>query len=161
MRDSIRLLAFVTASGILAFPASGQSGTSFVPLAPCRLIDTRDPDGPFGGPKLQDGAIRVFTIPPACGVPASALVLSVNATVTQPDGAGQVVLYEGGTSTPATVNQWYRAGKTRAVQALVAMAANGTIDVLATGAATHFILDVNGYFILTPAVGTVTLDPVP
>src|SRR5687767_12355680 len=26
--------------------------SSFIPIAPCRLVDTRNPDGLFGGPKF-------------------------------------------------------------------------------------------------------------
>lgn len=142
-------------------PATGQTGLSFQPLTPCRVIDTRNAVGPYGGPKLQPGAVRTFTIPPNCGVPVDQLVLSVNATVTNPDGPGHIVLFPGGGPVPPSSNQNFAAGQTRAVQALVALAGDGSLGVRATGAPVDFILDVNGYFIPTPATGDVTLDPVP
>ena len=35
----------------------------FVSTTPCRVVDTRNPDGPFGGPPIQGGTYRSFALP--------------------------------------------------------------------------------------------------
>ena len=40
----------------------------FIPVTPCRIADTRNPTGPFGGPELTANSTREFDIPQsACG----------------------------------------------------------------------------------------------
>ena len=129
------------------------SGLTFTPipglftLTPCRLIDTRSPAGPFGGPALAAGANRVFTVVGQCGIPAGAKAISSNATVTQPTAPGFVVLFPGG-PVPGVSNVNFRAGQTRANNAIVPLSAGGTLSVTdgQSSGTTHFILDVNGYF---------------
>jgi len=54
----------------------------FVPITPCRIADTRNPAGPFGGPIIGGGAIRNFTVSnSACGIPPIAEAFSLNVTV--------------------------------------------------------------------------------
>src|SRR5438874_11675112 len=38
-------------------------GLRFVPVTPCRVVDTRGPNGPFGGPFLSGGSSRAFAVP--------------------------------------------------------------------------------------------------
>ena len=129
------------------------SGLTFTPtpglftLTPCRLIDTRLPAGPFGGPALAAGANRVFTVVGQCGIPAGAKAISSNATITQPTAPGFVVLFPGG-AVPGVSNVNFRAGQTRANNAIVPLSAGGTLSVTdgQSSGTTHFILDVNGYF---------------
>jgi hypothetical protein len=37
------------------FPPVSGSTVAFYPLTPCRVADTRNPNGPLGGPYLQGG----------------------------------------------------------------------------------------------------------
>jgi hypothetical protein len=41
-----------------------QSALNFVPIPPCRLADTRNPLGSFGGPSLQAATPRSFPVYP-------------------------------------------------------------------------------------------------
>ena len=38
-------------------------GLRFVPVTPCRIADTRNPAGPFGGPFITGGTSRGFAVP--------------------------------------------------------------------------------------------------
>jgi hypothetical protein len=80
-------------------------------------------------------------------VPLDARALSVNVTVTQAAGGGDLRLYPGDQALPPTSTINYAAGQTRANNAVVALAGDGSVKVRcdASGAA-HLILDVNGYF---------------
>ena len=127
------------------------AGLQFYTVRPCRVLDTRNPTGPLGGPSLQPSATRTFNIAASiCGIPASAVAISVNVTVTNAAGSGYLTVDRGdAVSLPMVGTIDFSANKTRANNALVALAsdASGTIKVLAaTGATVDFILDVNGYF---------------
>ena len=66
-------------------------------------------------------------------------------TVTQPTAPGHVILYPGGSPAPSVSAINFRAGQTRANNAIVPLGAGGTLAVQ-SAAPTHFIPDVNGYF---------------
>jgi hypothetical protein len=149
--DSIYPVDDKLGSGTYTLSVTGTFGvpnnSSFFTLTPCRILDTRDPAGPFGGPALAAGGTRIFTIANQCGVPSTAKSVSVNITVTQPTSPGHLILFPGG-APPAVSAINFRAGQTRANNAIVPLSGTGTISV-ADGqgsGTTHFILDVNGYF---------------
>jgi archaellum component FlaF (FlaF/FlaG flagellin family) len=124
------------------------AAAKFYALPPCRVVDTRRPDGPLGGPALQPSQVRLFTLAGSCGVPASALSVSVNVTAI-PTAAGHFVLYPGNEPNPGTSNANFLAGQVRANNAVVPLATDrsGGLNVLnASTGASHVILDVNGYF---------------
>ena len=122
-----------------------ECGTSFFTVTPCRVADTRGPDGPYGGPALSAGVERVFVITDQCGIPPTARAVSFNVTVTQAAAQGHVLLYPAGVSPPLVSAINFRAGQTRANNAIVPLGTGGTLAVL-SAAPTHLILDVNGYF---------------
>ena len=120
----------------------------FNTLPPCRIADTRNANGPLGGPALAAGQSRTFDVRSTCGLPGNARSISLNITVTGPTSGGDLRLFAGGTQPPLASAINYAAGQTRANNGIVPLSASGTLGVLsdqATGS-THFILDVNGYF---------------
>ncbi|HEY6554078.1 MAG TPA: hypothetical protein VI669_12040, partial [Vicinamibacteria bacterium] len=122
--------------------------SAFYTVSPCRLVDTRLPTGPLGGPALPAGGDRVFTTPGACGIPAGAKSLALNVTVVTPSAGGFVRLAPAGAIVPQTSTVNFGPGQIRANNAVVAVGVGGQI-VATLGAATgqaHLILDVVGYF---------------
>lgn len=117
-------------------------------MAPCRVLDTRNATGPYGGPALSAGADRVFVLAGQCSVPASAKAISLNATVTGSGAAGDLRFYPGGTALPLVSTINYRASQTRANNAVARLGAAGDIAVRCDQASgtVHLIVDVNGYF---------------
>src|SRR5450631_3469917 len=73
--------------------AAFVSGAAFHTLPPCRLLDTRDPEGPFGAPALQPDTPREFDVSGVCGLPADASALVVNVTITNAGASGTINLY--------------------------------------------------------------------
>jgi hypothetical protein len=135
-------------NGVAPGTAVPPVASRFYTLPPCRLVDTRNPAGPVGGPALASGAQRVFTLTGSCGVPSTARALSVNATVV-PGATGYLVLFPGDGDLPPTTSLHSRAGRNRANNAMVPLATSGSgalkvLNVAPT--ATDFILDVNGYY---------------
>jgi uncharacterized repeat protein (TIGR03803 family) len=124
------------------------SGDRFYSVAPCRLIDTRRPDGPLGGPPLQAGAERDFSLASSCGIPPTALAIAGNVTVTGPTSRGSLTLFAAGNPKPATSTINYSAGQTRANNAVVVPNSLDALTVRCTqsSGSVQFILDVTGYF---------------
>jgi hypothetical protein len=84
-----------------------------------------------------------------CGIPASATAISLNVTVTGPDVVGHLVVYPEGSPVPGSSTINFRAGQTRANNAIVRLGAAGAIAVVSgqlPGGTVHVIIDVNGYF---------------
>ena len=132
---------------------------SFYTLPPCRVLDTRDPNGPFGGPALPSGVPRNFTAAGRCGIPAGTAIISANITVTGPASQGHLTLYPAGTTEPVVSSMNFGPGQTRANNVILTLGPAGDFTVrpvLVTGT-THFILDVNGYFADPGAGGIVSL----
>ena len=120
---------------------------SFYTLTPCRVADTRDPDGPFGGPALASNQTRAFTMAGRCGIPSNARALSLNVTVTLPTDAGHLRLFAAGTPVPSVSTLNFQPGQTRANNAIVPLA-GGALEVFGglPAGTVHVIFDVNGYF---------------
>ncbi len=122
---------------------------AFYTLAPpCRIVDTRGPDGPFGGPPLGANTDRRFAIAGQYGIPSTAKAVSVTVIVAQPAAGGHLALYAGGATAPLTSTINFRAGQTRANNAVVTMGLGGdfTVRCVQSSGTTHFIVDVAGYF---------------
>jgi hypothetical protein len=121
----------------------------FHTLIPCRLVDTRLPDGPLTGPALQPFATRTFALTGSCGVPSTAKALSVNLTVTNTMAAGHLTVFPADRPVPGTSSINFSLGQTRANNALISLSSDGSGAVkvlLGSAAPLHFMLDVNGYF---------------
>jgi hypothetical protein len=85
--------AIVIAALGLALLATGTTAVGplqFYTVTPCRLLDTRGPTGPTGGPILSSGVTRTFPVfgsfAQPCGIPSTAKAVSVNAAVISPTG---------------------------------------------------------------------------
>ncbi|HKD11583.1 MAG TPA: choice-of-anchor tandem repeat GloVer-containing protein [Thermoanaerobaculia bacterium] len=134
-----------SANSSVSIPFSGC--LSFYTLAPCRVIDTRGPAGPLGGPALAAKATRTFAVAGHCGIPSTAKALSVNVTVTQSTGAGDLRLFAGGASLPLVSTINYGTGQTRANNAVTSLGATGlAIRCDQASGTVQAIVDVNGYF---------------
>lgn len=122
---------------------------SFYTLAPCRLLDTRELDGPTTGSALASGVSRLFDLDGECGIPESAEAVAVNVTVLSPSSQGNLACYPGGQAPPGTSTVNFTPGLNRANSAVLTLAADGTLAIrpfLVDGGQVHVILDVSGYF---------------
>ena len=130
---------------------NSQGPLRFVPITPCRVADTRNAPGAFGGPKLPAGSTREFDIQnSSCNVPATAAAYALNVTVV-PDGVlSYLTSWPSGQARPfvSTLNS---DGRIKANAAIVPAGKNGGVNVYVTES-THVILDISGYFI--PAAST-------
>lgn len=131
----------------------------FVRIAPCRVADTRGPDGTFGGPALLPGSPRAFPIPQsACNIPPDAAAYSLNVTVVPHGALGFLTVWPSELTQPfvSTLNSFD--GRTKANAAIVPAGANGGISVFASNT-TDLVLDINGYFVSGSGLAFYTLPP--
>src|SRR5438105_5298113 len=40
-----------------------SAASHFMTMVPCRILDTRNPNGPFGGPIMSQGETRTYNVP--------------------------------------------------------------------------------------------------
>ncbi len=126
--------------------AAATPNARFVPVAPCRIADTRAPDGPFGGPVMAANSTRSFAVPQsACAVPATALAYSLNVTVIPRGALPYLTLWPTDQTRPlvSTLNSWQ--GTVVANAAIVPAGTGGGVSVFVAGS-TDVILDIDGYF---------------
>ncbi len=150
---------WATRIGSFRFPAC-SGGLRFVPVTPCRVADTRNPAGPFGGPSLVGGAPgRGFAIPNSvCGIPATAQAYSVNVTVVPQGVLGFLTVWPCGQGQPLTSTLNATDGRTKAAAAIVPAGAGGAICNFATNN-TDLVIDIDGYFVPASAPTALTFFP--
>jgi hypothetical protein len=133
-----------------AFFYDAPSGAlHYYTVTPCRLVDTRNPNGPLGGPALGAGTQRTFTVAGHCGVPAGAKSLAANVTVTGQAAGGFLGFYAGNAIPLGTSTINFGASATRTNNAVLELATDGSGTIgVQNGAAgsVQLILDVVGYF---------------
>ena len=124
------------------------SAVLFYTVPPCRVLDTRNPAGTYGGPALQPSATRAWALASQCGIPTDARAVSANITVVSPALPGFLTLFPGGTSKPLASSINYSAGQTRANNVILPVSTDGTATFNAFTGSTgtvHFLFDVNGF----------------
>jgi len=126
------------------FAPPGTGGLSLYALSPCRAVDTRNPDGPLGGPALVPGQERDFPLTGSCDLPSTAQAFSLNATVVPTGPLGYLTLWPTGEPQPVVSTLNSPDGSIDSNAAIVPTL-NGFISAFATDP-TQLVLDVNGYF---------------
>jgi hypothetical protein len=120
---------------------------NFVPVTPCRLVDTRGATGAFGGPSTTGGTSRNLTIPqsPTCNIPPTAANYSLNVAVIPSGPLGFLTLWLAGQTQPGVATMSSIDGRVRSNAAIVPAGACGAISVFASNT-TDLVMDINGYF---------------
>ncbi len=119
----------------------------FVSIAPCRVADTRNAAGPFGGPLITGGTSRNFTLPNStCGIPATAQAYSLNVTAVPNGPLGYLTVWPAGQSQPVASLLNSLDGRVKAGAATVPAGTNGAISIFASND-TNVVLDIDGYFV--------------
>ncbi|HWM94620.1 MAG TPA: matrixin family metalloprotease [Thermoanaerobaculia bacterium] len=130
---------------------SPASPADFFTVTPCRLLDTREPNGPYGGPVLNGASLRTFIAAGQCGIPASAVALSVNVTAVSPTGGGNITLFASDLTQPNTPIVNFSPGQTRTNNGFLLLSKTPArsftaAPVVVANGLVHLVVDVNGYF---------------
>ena len=131
------------------------SPVQFAALTPCRVVDTRNPNGPFGGPPIGGHSSRSFPLAQSgnpCGIPATAVAYSLNVTVVPGPSLGYLTIWPAGEGQPVVSTMNSLDGRVKANAAIIpAGTSSGSVSVYVTDT-TNVILDIDGYF--TPSTGS-------
>jgi hypothetical protein len=129
-------------------PATPPGPGTFHPLpAPCRLLDTRNPNGPYGGPQLGRGVSRVVVAAGRCGIPAGADALVADLQVLRAKRNGRLQVYAGNAA-PVTAQRFdFRPPRTRVEDVRVPLSGAGAFALrAATGGPIHLVVEVSGWY---------------
>jgi hypothetical protein len=134
-------------SGGLSTMTDISPGVGFVAMRPCRVFDTRNANGPYGGPRLVANATRNFDIDsgPCTGIPAGVEAYSMNFGAILADGIGFVTIWPTGVAQPTVSSINTIPGYVLANAAIVPAGTGGAISVL-PNTGLHLYGDINGYF---------------
>ena len=127
------------------FAAPGTGGLSMYPVAPCRVLDTRQVgNGRNGQPFSGTLSPPVNVVGSACAAPSDALAYVFNATVVPTGSLGYLTLWPDGERQQVVSTLNAVDGFITSNMAIVPTT-NGSIDAYAYGL-TQLILDISGYF---------------
>ncbi len=122
----------------------GSSGDLFAGLQPQRILDTRDDVGladPFTPAQTRD-----LIVTDVGGVPADAMVVVLNVTVTGGTDAGNLRLWPAGQTQPEVSNLNWVAGQTIPNLVMVKVGAAGKVSIRNQSGNVQVIADVVGFF---------------
>jgi hypothetical protein len=114
--------------------------SQFVPVTPCRLLDTRITGGPTKG-------TREYSFAGVCDIPAqNATAYSINVTAIPKGSLGYLSLFPAGASTPPVVSTLNSPdGRIKANAAIVGAGTGGRIAAFSSDD-TDLVIDIHGYF---------------
>ncbi len=170
-RRALLVAVALVATSVVTAPAIAVPGrvaaapatTSFRPVTPCRLLDTRD-----AGTRMSGNSTKAVVAAGRCDVPAGAVALALVVTVTNTAATGYLTVWPSGEARPLASTINFTAGNTRANGAVIELGADGAVAVYTTTTA-HVVVDVTGAFVpeasghavvgrFVPAVPTRLLD---
>ncbi len=130
----------------ILFPQALQ----FVTLPPCRIVDTRNANGTFGGPPIPANSARSFPLSQSgnpCNIPSDAVAYSLNVTVVPITTLSYLTIWPTGEGQPTVSTLNSLDGRIKANAVIIpAGTSSGSVSVFVTNT-TNVVLDINGYFI--------------
>ena len=127
---------------VFRFSGMAATGVQFVPVTPCRVVDTRQTHDPILG-----GTAQSFVVPQlgGCNIPATAAAYSLNVTAVPHQDIDYLTIWPTGQTQPLVSTMNSPDGRIKANAAIIPSGTNGAVSVFSTDT-TDVILDINGYF---------------
>ena len=123
--------------------------TTYHPLTPTRILDSRDGTGGLTG-KFSSNVARTFQVTGRGGVPSNATAVNGNLTITQQSSLGYLYIGPLAMNNPTSSTLNFPMGDDRANAVTVALGSGGTLSITyaatSSGKTAHVIFDVTGYF---------------
>jgi YVTN family beta-propeller protein len=149
------IAAGVTGVGVVRFAGATSAGTvsSFVPITPCRLFDTRPAPDNVGARKTPIGPGETFVAQVrgsngnCTGVPSDVTAVSMNVSIVNPTSASFLTVFPAGAALPVTANLTWVARQAPTPNAVTAaLSADGNIGFFNLSGTVDVIADVVGYY---------------
>jgi hypothetical protein len=150
----------IDVQGYFIDPDLIDDGTMFVPLTPCRVVDTRVTGGAFA-----DREIRAYEVAGSgsafaaqggkaggCGIPAEATAVEASVSAVSPSGPGFFRAYPADQPMPTATFLNFAASQDITNTGAIALATTGTTDLKARnfGGTSQYVIDVQGYYAPIP-----------
>ena len=131
------------------YTTTAGGGSSYVPRAPVRLLDTRTTGTPFGPTQARPLDVRTAADGSSSGVPDSATAVVLNVTAVGPTRATDVRAYptRTGGPVPTVSNLNAAAGQTVPNLVVVAVGALSQVTLRNQAGSTHLLADLAGWFV--------------
>jgi len=134
--------------------APGDDDSTFVPVAPCRLFDTRPGTTPPNGPKnpiaAKDANVRtqqVTGVVGNCDIPNDAVAVAMNVTIVNPTGPGFLTIYPSDEPRPTALSNlnWVAGQAPTPNLVTVKVSSDGKVAFYNHNGTVDVIADVAGY----------------
>jgi hypothetical protein len=137
--------------------APGDTDSTFVPITPCRLFDTRPGEAPAGPKKtpLSAGDANALTqqvtgVVGNCIIPNTAVAVSMNVTIVNPTASSNLRVFPAGVPTPLVSNLNWSAGDAPTPNKVdVKLSTDGKLTFWNFSGNVDVLGDVVGYYIST------------
>lgn len=141
-------LVTVAASSV-ALGTSGSTGAVLVPIAPVRVLDTREAGAQFA--RMGEGQSATLSL--ADDVPAEALAVDLNVTVVRGSTLSHLRIWPTGTDKPTTSSINWPAGVTVGNGVTMKLGTDHSIDIFNNSGSVDVVVDLMGYYIEAPTGG--------
>jgi hypothetical protein len=136
--------------------APGDTDSTFVPVAPCRLFDTRPGEAPLGGKKTPLGAGQEITqqvtgsIGNCKSIPADAVAVTLNVTIVNPTAQSNLRLWPANEARPTSSNlNWIARQAPTPNMVTVKLSPDGKIKAFNFAGTVDVLVDLSGYYTRT------------
>jgi hypothetical protein len=129
--------------------SSGDRGV-YVPITPCRVMDTRPAPETVGGRStpLAANDTHTITVLGQCAVPLDASAVAMNVTVVNPTGSSFLTVYPADASKPLASSLNWVAGQGATPNAVTSdVSADGKVSFYNKSGSVDVIADIVGYYV--------------
>ena len=152
--------------GVPPKPPIPAGATVYTPITPCRILDTRVGGGGRVGPDETRGYVVTGSGSQfatqggksgGCGIPDGAAAVQASVTATAPSGTGFLRVWPADEASPGATFLNFTGGQATTNTGSVTLAKAGSSDLKLKGfgSASDYVIDVQGYYRIAPAVGSV------
>lgn len=129
-------------------PVTLKPGSSYHPVSPVRILDSRRADNGFAGKVVAPTArsLQVTGRGGPSNVPTSATAVVMNVTVVESSNESFLTVYPTGGATPNASNLNFGASQIIANLVTVKLGVDGKVDIANAVGATHVVADLVGYY---------------
>ncbi|MFE5583801.1 hypothetical protein [Kitasatospora sp. NPDC056531] len=134
---------------VLGYYSDGASASTYTPVSPDRILDTRSAIGWPTTDKVPGRGVFGLQVTGRANVPAGAKAVVINVTATETDGPGHLTLWSSTSPQPTSSNlNWTAPGVTTPNLVVVPLDADGRVMFFnGSWNTTHLIADVFGYYV--------------
>ncbi|MBK9476698.1 MAG: CHAP domain-containing protein [Tetrasphaera sp.] len=142
---TIEVYSSATSNVLVDIAGYYLSGSTYTPMTPTRLLDTRYATGIATTNAVAAGATVSIPVAGIAGIPTSGVAAAVvNITAVNPTQGGYLTAYPGAATRPTASNVNYAARQTIAGMTIAKIGSNGNINLF-TSSSSHLIVDIVGW----------------